>query len=260
MCDKSSEVRTSFCFTWEHVWNGLHLLGSRFVRAAITKYHGWDGMLLLLLLSRFSCVQLCATPWTAAHQAPPSMGFSRQEYWSGLPLPSPTGWHKWQKSIPLGSVGCESELEALASVASSEASGWWQRLLAMSPRGFLLCTHAHPWGFLCVQISFSVGQIEGVALQYKNSLQFSRSVESDSLRPHGLQHARPPCPSPTPRACSNSCPWSQWCHPTISSSAAPFSCLQSFPASGSFPVSQLFSSGGQSIGASASASVLPVNI
>ena len=84
---------------------------------------------------------------------------------------------------------------------------------------------------------------------------------SDSLRPHGLQHARLPCPSSTPRACLNSCPSSQWCHPAISSSVVPFSsCPQSFPASGSFPVSRLFASGGQSIGASASASVLPMNI
>ena len=81
----------------------------------------------------------------------------------------------------------------------------------------------------------------------------------DSLRPHGLQHARPPCPSPTPGVYPNSCPSSRWCHPTISSSVFPFSCLQSFPASGSFPMSQLFASGGQSIGASASASVLPMN-
>ena len=79
--------------------------------------------------------------------------------------------------------------------------------------------------------------------------------------PHGLQHARLPCPSPTPRACSNSCPSSWWCHPTISSSVAPFSsCLQSFPASGSFSMSQFFASGGQSIVASASASVLPMTI
>ena len=84
---------------------------------------------------------------------------------------------------------------------------------------------------------------------------------SKSLWPHGLQHARLPFPSPAPGTCSNSCPSSQWCHPTISSSAIPFSsCLQSFPASGSFPVSQFFTSGGQSIWASASASVLPVNI
>ena len=84
---------------------------------------------------------------------------------------------------------------------------------------------------------------------------------SDSLRPHGLQHSRLPCPSPNPRACSNSCPSSQWCHPTISSSVIHFSsCLRSFPASGSFPVSQFFISGGQSIEVSASASVLPMNI
>ena len=92
-------------------------------------------------------------------------------------------------------------------------------------------------------------------------MQFSRSVVSDPLQPHGLQHTRPPCPSPTPGAYSNSCPLSQWCHPTISSSVVHFSsCLQSFPASGSFPVSQFFAWGGQSIGVSASASVLPMNI
>ena len=90
------------------------------------------------------------------------------------------------------------------------------------------------------------------------SVQFSCSVVSDSLWPHGLQHARLPCPSPTPIVYSNSCPLSRWCHPTISSSVVPFSHLQSFPASGSFPMSQFFTSGGQSIGASAS--VLPMNI
>ena len=91
------------------------------------------------------------------------------------------------------------------------------------------------------------------------TVQFSRSVVSDALPPHGLQHTRPPCPSPTPGACSDSCPSSWWCRPTTSSSVTPFSsCLQSFPASGSFPVSQFFASGGQSTGASAS--VLPVNI
>ena len=84
---------------------------------------------------------------------------------------------------------------------------------------------------------------------------------SDSLQRHGLQHTRLPCPSPTLRACSNSCPLSQWCHPTISSSVIPFSShLQSSPASGSFPMRQFFASGGQSIGVSASTSVLPINI
>ena len=89
---------------------------------------------------------------------------------------------------------------------------------------------------------------------------FSRSGVSHSLRPHRLQYARLSCPSPPPRACSNSRPLSRWCHPTISSSVVPFSSLQSFPASGSFPLSQLFISHGQSIRASALASVLPVNI
>ena len=93
-----------------------------------------------------------------------------------------------------------------------------------------------------------------------SSVQFSRSVMSDSLWPYELQHTRPSCPTPTPRARPNSCALSQWCHPTISSSVIPFSsCLQSFPASGSFPMSQPFASGGQSIGVSASTSVLPMN-
>ena len=94
-----------------------------------------------------------------------------------------------------------------------------------------------------------------------SSVQFSCSVVPNTLWPHGLQHARFPCPLPTPRTCSNSCPLSQWCHPTTSSSVIPFSsCLRFFPASGSFPVSQFFASDGQSIRASASASVLPMNI
>ena len=91
-----------------------------------------------------------------------------------------------------------------------------------------------------------------------SAVQLSHSVLFDSLRPHGLQHARPPCPSPG--VYSNSCPVSWLCHPTISSSVVPFSCLQSFPAPGSFPMSQFFASGGRSIGVSASTSVLPMNI
>ena len=93
------------------------------------------------------------------------------------------------------------------------------------------------------------------------SYQFSRSVVSNPLRPHLLQHTRLPCPSPAPRVYSNSCPLSRYCHPTISSSVVPFSShLQSFPASGSFLMSQFFTSGGQSVGVSASASVLPMSI
>ena len=90
---------------------------------------------------------------------------------------------------------------------------------------------------------------------------FSHSVMSNSLPPHGLQYTRLPCPSESPGVYSNSCPLNRWCHPTISSSVVPFSsCLQSFPASGSFPVSQLLTLGGQSIRASASTSVPPINI
>ena len=96
-------------------------------------------------------------------------------------------------------------------------------------------------------------------LDHLASVQFSHSVVSDCLRPHESQHAMLPCPSPTPGVYSNSCPSSRWCHPTISSSVFSFSsCPQSLPASGSFPMSQLFSWGGQSTGVSASASVLPV--
>ena len=101
------------------------------------------------------------------------------------------------------------------------------------------------------------GKIEGPRGQFSSVAQSCLTL----LRPDGLQHTWLPCPSPTPGACSDSCPSSWWCHPTISSSVVPFSsCLQSFPASGSFPVSQFFASDGQSIGASASASVLPMNI
>ena len=97
--------------------------------------------------------------------------------------------------------------------------------------------------------------------RYLPVVQFNHSVMSDSLWSHGLQHARSPCPSPTPGVYSNSCPLSQWCHPNISSSVVPFpSYLQSFPEWGAFPMSQFLTSGGQSIGVSASTSVLPMNI
>ena len=133
-------------------------------------------------------------------------------------------------------------------------------VLVMSSNRLILCHPLLPSdpgsGSLPVSQLFASGsQIIGASA----SVQFSRTVVSDSLRPHGLQHARPPCPSPTPRVYSNACPLSQWCHPAISSSVIPFSsCLQSFPASGSFPMSLFFTSGGQSIGASTSD--LPMNI
>ena len=106
-----------------------------------------------------------------------------------------------------------------------------------------------------------MGEITGgYVADHISSVQVSHSLMSDSLRPHELQHARVPWPSPSPRACSNSYPLSLWCHPTISSSVVPFSsCPQSFPASRPFQMSQLFASGGQSIGVSASTSLLPMN-
>ena len=170
----------------------------------------------------FSYDWLFVTLWTVAHQAP-LLGFSREEYWSGLPHPPPGG-SSWSGDLP--DPGIES-----TSLMSPILAG-------------IFFTTSSTWEGPCYV-----------------SVQFSRSVMSDSLQPHGLQHARLPCPSPTPRVYSNSCPSSQWYHPTISSSVIPFSsCLQSFPASGSFPMSWFFTSDGQSIGVSASASVLPMNI
>ena len=109
--------------------------------------------------------------------------------------------------------------------------------------------------------NFSFSERLPLKMEPRDLVQFSHSVVSDSLWPHGLQHTRLPCPSPTRVACSNSCLSNQWCHPTMSSSVVPFSsCFQSFPASGSFQMSQFFTVGGQSIGASASASIPPTNI
>ena len=184
-----------------------------------------------------SHVQLFSTPWTAAYQDPPSMGFSRQEYWSGVPLSFPR----------------------LQFIGSQRVRHNWSNL---EPAHMPTYGYQHKQGCTthCSFTSFDLECAKKILL----IIQFS-SVQSLSrvwlFAPHGLQYARPPCSSPTLGAYSNSCPLSQWCHPTISSSIIPFSShLQSFPALGSFPMSQFFTSGGQSIGASASASVLPMNI
>ena len=161
------------------------------------------------------------TSCTVACQASLSMGFSRQEYWSGFPFPSPG--HLLDPGIEQTSPSLQVD-------------------------SF----------FFFLQVD-SLPQSHHGILQF-SSVQFSPSVVSGSLRPHELQYTRPPCPSPTPRAYSNSCPLSQWCHPAISSSVVPSSsCPWSLPASGSFSMSQLFTWGGQSIRVSASASVLPMN-
>ena len=165
----------------------------------------------------------------------------------------------------------------------SECSPWHLSLLSTHPEtsqyadSHLL--HVLPWGNFtanyhpsphsCTQhitgtmlfptTSFFCSSLSRLFSVQFSSFQFSHSVMSDSLWPHESQHARPPCPSPTPRVYSNSCPSRWWCHPAISSSAIPFSCPQPLPASGSFQISQLFTWGGQSIGVSASASVLQKN-
>ena len=154
-----------------------------------------------------------------------------------------------------------------ASNASQKVQRPYQLILCLSSHScwasfMKLCPHQMT-AFLQTTVYTDCAMITSEVIHYpsSSSAQFSLSVISDSLWPHGLQHARLPCLSPTPGVYSNSCPWSQWCNPTISSSVVPFSsCFQSFPASGSFQKSQFFSSGGQSIGVSASASVLQMNI
>ena len=176
------------------------------------------------MVSLFSHVLLFVILWTAAHQASLSMGFSKQEYWSGLPCP------------PLGTLpdpGTELCLLCLMHC---------RRFFTTSSH---LGSPSHPFP-TAVRIDdkwlsalTSPRELFPPPPQ-QSSVQFSCSVVSDSLRLHGLQHTRPPWPLPTPGVYSNSCPLSWWCHATISSSVIPFSSwLQSFPASGSFPMSQV---------------------
>ena len=164
----------------------------------------------------------------------------------------------------------------LAHVSDKQELGTivWPVLAPITVACFRACV-LWTWYFIELHVWESLGSTLGnsdhfwvffVLVFSRNSVYFSSVhssclVVSDSLQPHGLQHPRPPCPSPTARAYLNPCPLSWWCHPTISSSVIPFSsCPQSFPPSGSFQMSQLFISGGQRIGFSASTSVLPMNI
>ena len=166
-------------------------------------------------------------------------------------------------------LAVQGTLKSLLQHHSSKASTLWSS-------AFFIVQLSHPymttgktialtrWTFVGKVMSLLFNMLSRLVITFlprSKVSEWSRSVVSDSLQPHGPQHTRPPCPSPTPKVYSNSCPLSRWCHPTISSSVIPFSsCPQSFPASGSFPVSQFFTSGGQSIGVSASPSVLPMNI
>ena len=198
------------------------------------------------MLSHFSIVWLSVTLWTADNQAPLSTELSRQEYWSGLPFLSPvymlTKYYK------------RAHVDLKWKCTKFEERWEQSHKLVLSCRYALIyLTNSH----LFSTTSFLV---LAHTLFSPHSVQISCSVASDSLRPHELQHARPPCPSPTPRVHPNPCPLSQWRHPTISSSVIPFSSWsQSFPESGSSPMSQLFASGGQSVGVSTSTTVLPKN-
>ena len=214
-------------------------------------------VVVVQLLSR---VWLFATPWTAAHQASLSFTISNSKGWDvvkliiftassralsktglfffKLPACDCEGYNTsviWNHSLPLFVLRYQQSDPALLLP-------YWLHMSTSQKRHLL---HYNDKGF---DLMRAWGSLQPLLFSWfclpRFSVQFSHSVVSDSLRPHGLQHARPPYPSPTPRACSNSCPSSQWCHPIISSSVIPFSsCLQSFPASGSFPRSQFFVSG-----------------
>ena len=180
---------------------------------AVSFSNAWKWKVKVKLLSR---AQLLATPWTAAYQAPPSMGFSRQEYWSGSPVPS----------LAKGTITVKDR--------SSSTMKFWSRT------GY---GGRNSSGEICSM---------GGALAISSVQSLSRVQIFASPWTAGLLSSRPPCPSPTPRPTETSCPWCQWYHPIISSSVIPFSSLlHSFPASGSFPMSWFFASGGQSIGVSA---------
>ena len=242
-----------------------------------------------------SHVWFSVTPWSIAHHAPLSMAFSRQEYWSGLPFPSPgdlpdLGLLHWRQIFfssepPRNPILCSVLPKNNYSHFSSNI---WSQGWEVSKKSRVLIPCRALWGSwaqgLHVSHSFhyrkqplfslrellwvSVGRFKqllitegrGFEIMKKQSILFlyqqihrQHSVQvssvtqvvSDSLWPHGPQHTRPPCSSSAPGVYPSSCPLSQWCHPTISSSVVPFSCPQSFPASWSFLRSQLFTSGGQ---------------
>jgi len=160
------------------------------------------------------------------------------------------GWmkHKLESRLP-GEISITSDMQKTPPL--------WQKVKE-EPKSLLMKVKKEWKSWLKTQ--HSKNKDNGIQSHQFSSVQFSRSVMSDSLQPHELQYTRPPCPSPTPRVHPNSCPSSQWCHPAISSSVVPFSfCPQSLPASESFPMSQLFTWGGQSTGVSALASFLGYN-
>ena len=231
---------------WQHIQIDGHLHILRHVEAWL-----WLAWVCVCMLSPFSQFQLFVTLGTVPSQAPLPMGFSRQEYWSGLPC-SPPEDHP------------DPGIEPVFLISPSWAGGFFTTNTTWEACGWLSDAQCLNWfqsySFFKTN-EFEIYFVNEIPRKI-NDVQFSSVAQScPTLWPHGLQHTRLLSPSPTPRACSNSCPSSQWCHPTISSSVIPFSSsLQSFPVSGSFPMSQFFTSGGQNMGVSASSLVLPMNI
>ena len=191
------------------------------------------------MLNHFSCVQLFVTLWPVVHQAPLSKRFSRQEYWSESPCPLPED---------LLNPGMKAKFPASHALAGRflTTSAIWEVhifFIHSSIDGISNCFHIMAIvNTATMHIDVDVYWItHNIIFCSTISVQVSYSVRSDSLWPHGLQHGRLPCPSSTPGAWSNSCPLSQWCHPSIPSSVVPFSsCLQFFPAWVSFLMRQFF--------------------
>ena len=226
---------------WAH-WNHASDMHFTCLRPGSCVFISWvsSGLTIgsyynLMAAAAAKSLQSCLTLWGPIDGSPPgspSLGFSRQEHWSGLPFPSPMHesekW-KWSRSVV-------SDPQWPHGLQPSRLLRPWD----FPGKSTGVGCHCLLWWWL-LDSKYSVPSWVSSGLTGLHSVQFSCSVMSDSLWLHGLQHARPPCPSPTPGVYSNSRPSSWWCHPTISSSVVPFSSrLQSFPVSGSFPMSQLF--------------------
>ena len=196
---------------------------------------------ILNLWGFFFLLMFILSPSHASGLGFQNTGDSRILEWVAMPSSKGSSWPRDQTCDPL-EKGMATHSSILSWKIPMDRGAWWAIVHGVT-KSWIQLSNKH---YATFQFS---------------SVQSSCSVMSDSLWPHGLQHARPSCPSPTPRVYSNSCPLSWWCHPTISSFVVPFSSLLlSFPVSGSFPMSQFFASGGLSIGVSASTSVFPVNI
>ena len=207
-----------------------------------------------------SCSVCDLVPWPGIEPGAPALGVGSLSHWTTREV------HTWAFFSALFTVLLPQDLCTCWPAAWNPLPFPRHLLNSLQSRPHFLSTTLNPHKISSLITSYLGFLGQGYNFTLPRSiwfmplfLQLSHLVMSDSLQPHGLQHPRLPCPSPTPGACSNSCPSSWWCHPTISSSVIPFSsCLRSFPASGSFQMSQFFPSGGQSI--AASASVLSVNI